>query len=132
MVANQLTKLDSRRRQLRMSLAALSRRSGLSVPTLNRILSGQANPTLETLGTLATALGVELRISKDGVEVKELLSPNGFREFIAKEKASNLVRMVQGTSALESQAVGKTDIKNMVDQTIHELLAGTPRRLWSQ
>ena len=132
MVANQLTKLDLRRRQLKMSLAALSRRSGLSVPTLNRILSGQANPTLETLGTLATSLGVEIRISKDGVEVKELLSPNGFREFVAKEKASHLVRMVQGTSALESQAVGKTDIKNMVNQTIHELLAGTPRRLWSQ
>jgi transcriptional regulator with XRE-family HTH domain len=132
MVANQLTKLDSRRRQLRMSLAALSRRSGLSVPTLNRILSGQANPTLETLATLAAALGVELRVSKDGVKVKELLSPNEFREFVAKEKATNVVRMVQGTSALESQAVGRTDIKNMVNQTIHELLAGTPRKLWSQ
>ena len=115
-----------------MSLAALSRRSGLSVPTLNRILSGQANPTLETLGTLAGALGVEFRISKYGVELKELTSPDGFRKLAAKEKALNVVRMVQGTSALESQAVGETDVKNMVEQTIHELLAGTPRRLWSQ
>lgn len=132
MVANQLRQLESRRRQLGMSLAALAQRSGLSAPTLNRILGGEANPTLETLVTLAKALGVEIRISENGVDLREPTTPARFRKAIAKEKASKVVQMVQGTSALESQAVGQADVKNMVEQTIHELLAGTSRRLWSK
>jgi transcriptional regulator with XRE-family HTH domain len=131
MIVQQLRQLESRRRQLRMSLTALSQRSGLSAPTLNRILSGEANPTLETLMTLAKALGVEIRISENGVELREPISPARFRKATAKQKASKVVQMVQGTSALESQAVGQADVRNMIEQTVHELLAGAPRRLWS-
>ena len=39
--------------------------------------------------------------------------------------------MVQGTSALEGQAVTHADYQAMVESTYHELLAGSNHRLWS-
>jgi len=39
--------------------------------------------------------------------------------------------MVQGTSALESQAVDSETYRQMVRQTMHELMAGSRRRLWN-
>ncbi len=46
-------------------------------------------------------------------------------------KARRLVSLVQGTSGLEGQAVDKKTLEAMVEQTIHELLSGSKRRLWS-
>ena len=43
----------------------------------------------------------------------------------ARKKAEQLVRMVQGTSALEAQGVSARHIGQMVKKTIHELLAGS-------
>ncbi len=39
--------------------------------------------------------------------------------------------MVQGTSALESQAVDAATYQRLIEKSVHELLAGSPRRLWS-
>lgn len=131
MVVNQFKSLESRRRTLRISRAALAARTGLSVPTLNRILAGEGNPTLETLTALSSALGVEFRITNQIVELTELCSANEFRKLMAEQKALRLVRMVQGTAALEAQAVGQAQEKEMVERTVHELLAGPARRLWA-
>jgi hypothetical protein len=49
----------------------------------------------------------------------------------AEAKARLLVSMVQGTSALEAQAVDQETQQEMVEQTVHELLAGSRRALWS-
>jgi len=50
-----------RRVEREISLAELSRRSGLSRPYLSRLEAGQAdNPTVETLGLIAEALGVPM------------------------------------------------------------------------
>ncbi len=131
MLGNQLKNLESRRRALKMSRMALARRAGLSVPTLNRVFAGQANPTIETLFALADALGVEFRIANNLIEPKELTSAHDFRKAVAEKKAKQLVKIVQGTAALESQAVAKSDEDRMVQQTVYELLAGPSRRLWA-
>ncbi len=131
MVGNSLKNLESRRRGLRISRAALAERTGLSVPTLNRILDGEGNPTLETLVALSSALGVEFRITNQIVEFKELCSAREFRKSVAEQKALRLVKLVQGTSALESQAVDKAEENEMVERTVHDLLAGPSRRLWA-
>ncbi len=131
MISSDLKSLESRRRALRMSRIALADRAGLSVPTLDRILSGEGNPTLETLASLAAALGVEFRITNQVVEPSETCSANEFRTYVARQKAIQLVKLVQGTSALEAQAVGEAAEAEMVEQTIHDLLAGSSRRLWA-
>ena len=53
-------KVRSRRRHLSLTLAAVSERSGLSVPYLSQVERDQANPTVTALGAIAHALGVNL------------------------------------------------------------------------
>ena len=53
------------------------------------------------------------------------------RENAAREKAQRLVKLVQGTSALESQSVEPEVVQEMVARTVHELLAGPNRNLWA-
>jgi len=123
--------LSQRRRALRMGFSALSERTGVSIPTLKRIINGQSeNPTLHSLQSIATALGVEIQIN-GRIEVIEQSSAHEFREKAAEEKAEKIVGLVQGTSALEAQAVGPTDLRTMVKQTVHDLMSGPARRLWS-
>jgi transcriptional regulator with XRE-family HTH domain len=43
-----------------VSLAEVARRAGVSRGTLTRLEAGEGNPTVDTLGTLARSLGVEL------------------------------------------------------------------------
>jgi transcriptional regulator with XRE-family HTH domain len=123
--------LEQRRVELGIEFPALASRSGLSVPSLKRLLSGRANPTVKSLGAVASVLGVEVRIA-DSIEVVPTLSPGEVRQQAATEKAERLVRLVQGTSALESQAVEPSVVRDMVAQTVHELLAGPKRRLWAR
>jgi hypothetical protein len=64
-------------------------------------------------------------------ELKSTSDEQAFAERQAEAKAEDIVRMVQGTSALESQAVDADVRRQLVKQTVHELMAGTRRRLWS-
>jgi transcriptional regulator with XRE-family HTH domain len=56
----------------RMSLSELARSTGMSKATLSAIEGGRANPTIETLGTLASALGVPVAALLDAGEAAEL------------------------------------------------------------
>jgi transcriptional regulator with XRE-family HTH domain len=123
--------LSRRRKALRMSFPALSDRTGVSVPALKQIFSGHRdNPTLQTIQAIATALGVEIRINEQ-LEIVDQSTAFDFRKRAAEEKAERLVRLVQGTSALESQAVDPTDLRAMVKQTVYDLMAGPSKRIWA-
>ena len=50
----------------------------------------------------------------------------------ARKKAEELARMVQGTSALESQGVDAATFQWLVERSYHELMAGPRGRLWSE
>lgn len=54
-----------------------------------------------------------------------------YRKQAAREKAVRIAKMVQGTSALEAQAVSSDQYERLIDRSYHELLSGSPRRLWS-
>jgi transcriptional regulator with XRE-family HTH domain len=119
-----LQKLDARRRRLGMSRAALARRAGVSLPTVHRVLTGKEDaPSVTTLNAIAAALGMEVQI----VEVADV---DELREEQAKRKARRLTEQIQGTMGLESQGVGSKQLDRMTKQTVHELLAGSGRRLW--
>ena len=117
--------LDRRRKRLRMPRAVLARRCGVSLPTINRVLSGDwEHASFATLKAIAHSLGMEFALTSN-------TDPQDFAEQQAAEKAAAIARMVQGTSALESQAVDPATYQEIVRQTAHELISGSRRRLWS-
>lgn len=121
-----LQALDTRRRELGMGYAFLAQRSGVSLPTVQRILSGNhATASFANVTAVADALGLRLKFSpRDRVEK--------LRRRQARRKAKRLVRMVQGTSGLEGQAVDPDTVRRLEERTVHELLAGSARRLWGE
>jgi transcriptional regulator with XRE-family HTH domain len=121
-----LKSLDERRRELGLSYELLSKRCGVSRPTVQRILSGHhATASFANVLAIAESLGLGLRLDSK-VDSRDLKREQ------AERKAKKLVAVVQGTSGLEGQAVDEESVESMVEQTTHELLAGSKRKLWSE
>jgi transcriptional regulator with XRE-family HTH domain len=119
------TRLEERRRVLGMTYAVLAKRSGVSMPTVVRILSNQHHTaSIAKVYAIAEALGVTL-------DLNETARPEQLLERQARRKAKQVSAMLQGTSGLEGQALDTAVLDRMTDQTVHELLAGSPRGLWS-
>jgi transcriptional regulator with XRE-family HTH domain len=121
---NLSSRLSDRRRSLGMTFPALAERSGVSEPTAKRILAGGvAEASFEKVAAIAEALGMPL--------TSEPIDADDFREQVAREKARRVARLVQGTSALESQAVDDVQYERLVERSVRELLTGSRRRLWA-
>lgn len=119
-----LSTLRTRKRELGMTFETLSARSGVSVSTLKRMLAPTAaDASMSDTLAVAQALGVTLS--------PRMPSAQAFREAQAHAKARKLVRMVQGTSALENQGVDQQHIQRMVERTVRDLLNGPSRTLWA-
>ena len=122
---NFTTKLDKRRQELGMTFEALSKRSEVPVSTLKAIFKkGVEHATFANVVAIAEALGVDIEFANE-MDSYQLLHQQ------AVKKARELVGMVQGTSGLESQAVGQNQIDMMIQQLVHKLMAGSPRKLWA-
>jgi hypothetical protein len=118
--------LNGRRRRLGMTYGALAKRSSVSLPTVVRILSGHhRHASFANVTAVAAALGFDLTL-KATTPVDEL------RKRQALLKAKGLIAMLQGTSSLDGQALDDETRMRMIRQTAHELLSGSPRRLWSE
>ena len=117
-------RFNQRRQQLGLSCAQLGQRTGLSLRTIQRVLSGkEADPGFATVTLLAKALGVALRLDEEDINTLRLRQ--------ATEKADRLVALVQGTSALEEQGLSATTLQDLRQRTVRDLLAGSNRKLWS-
>jgi transcriptional regulator with XRE-family HTH domain len=120
------TLLDLRRRRLGMTFSSLAKRSGVSMPTVVRILLGREHSgNFANVVAIAEALGL-------GVRFDEKTKIEDLREKQARRKAERLVGLVQGSSGLEGQAVNSRMIRQMVQKTTHELLVGSRRKLWGE
>jgi len=118
-------RLKHRRESLRMSYSIVASRSGVSEPTVKRILGGQvAEASFANVVAIAEALGASFGIEEPDPE--ELCRQQ------ARRKAEQVARLVQGTSALESQAVDQAAYDQLVERSFHQLMAGSRRRLWSE
>ena len=121
-----LAKLDVRRRQLGMSRALLARRARVSTPTVHRILSGkEASPSIATVEALASALGM-------AIQIVETIDADELREQQARNQATRIAKMVQGTMGLESQAVDQKSMDSLTRRNANRLLSGPARRLWEE
>lgn len=117
--------LDQRRQQLGVTLPVLAARSGVSLPTVSRILvGGQQNANLATMLAMARVLGVRLNFEAE-FDIDDLL------ERQARRKAERLVGLVHGSAALEGQGLDEDTRERMVRRTVHELRAGSKRKLWA-
>ena len=124
--------LEHRRARLGMSKADLARRADVSLPTVRRLLAGrEKRARTDIVAALAAALGVEVRLSGSPY-VYECSDASAFRREHALAKAILLARLVQGTMALEAEAVDAEVLKRMEEQNFHALLAGSARRLWGE
>ena len=122
---NFTAKFDKRRQELGMTFEALSKRSEVPVSTLKAIFKkGVEHATFANVVAIAEALGVDIEFANE-MDSYQLLHQQ------AVKKARELVGMVQGTSGLESQAVGQNQIDMMIQQLVHKLMAGSPRKLWA-
>jgi transcriptional regulator with XRE-family HTH domain len=127
-----LTFLDQRRKSLQISRAALARRAGVSLPTVNRILSGQeAAPSITSLHALAAAMGLQVRLGHEPT-VEVMVDAREFRRQQAVAKAKRLVALVQGTMGLEAAAVDRQTAEELLNDNVDALLAGSSRRLWDE
>lgn len=116
--------LETRRQSLGMSRPALASRSCVSLPTVNRILSGRhLRVSFESVVAVATALGVELTAVPSE-------RSDALRRRQAHSKARRLVGIVQGTSALEGQGLRQAELEALVTLTAAELMR-SKSRLWS-
>ena len=118
--------LDNRRKRLGLSCAAVADRAGIGLRTVQRALSGRGvMPELGTMERIAHALGASIALKLHERDIDRM------KEDQAKAKAKRLVALTQGTSGLEAQAVPAKAVARMVKKTTHELLSGSPRKLWA-
>jgi transcriptional regulator with XRE-family HTH domain len=124
MIGFDLRQLNDRRKELGMSFAALAQRSGVPLPTVQKILYGnEKRPDFHKVLAIAAALGITLTMNTTPAQE--------FRRFQAERKAEQLVTMTQATSALEAQAVPEL-VADLTARTVSELLAGSRFELWKE
>ena len=117
-------RLQTRRKMLGIGFQSLASRSGVSIPTVKRIFGGQiAAASFGNIAAIAEALGLSFELGESSVDA--------LCRQQARKKAMQVARLVQGTSALESQAVGKDTYKRIVEKSFREILAGPKRKLWA-
>ncbi|HWL11202.1 MAG TPA: helix-turn-helix domain-containing protein [Planctomicrobium sp.] len=120
-----IQELESRRISLGMSRASLASRSQVSLPTVNRILSGKnQGVSLEKVISIAQALDMSLNANP-------LSEAKALQEREALKKAKRVVRLVQGTSAIEGQGLEDKDLQRMVRKTCQEILS-SKQKLWAR
>jgi transcriptional regulator with XRE-family HTH domain len=119
-----LNDLQQRKQELGLSNAAISRRSGVSISTVERVFAGRGEGvSIGRIQKIAEALEAEVR-SIPTADAGDVLDQR------ARRIAQGIVSSVQGSMGLEAQAVSKSQLRRMVEQTIHELRAGPKRVLW--
>ena len=112
---------------LGMSGAALARQLGMSHAGLRKLESAEASDaiTLASLRKLAAALNCELHYA--------LVPKTSLAQHIenrAQAVASEQLRPIAHSMALEDQAVASAYTQLQIDQTVKALLEGSRRELW--
>lgn len=112
-------------RQLGMTYPVIARRSGISLPTVKRIMGGRyKDAQLASIEAIARAVGMSLHSAVD-------TDADTMRLRQAEKKAEKIARQVQATSALEAQGVDSATLKSIRNKIVHELLTGAKMNLWA-
>ena len=116
--------LRQRRRELRMPISALSDRANTSVSTAKRVLAGDTSVSYSTLCRIAQAMGVSPEFNA--------CPSHSLIQKEAKRKAKLVAKMVQGTSAMEAQAVDKETLDRITQAAEAKLVTCLGSMLWAK
>lgn len=116
--------LDERRRELRMTIPQLARRSGISPATAARVLRGEPTVAIGHICAVADVLGMQ-------VGLRPRASVDSLLRRAAHTKAKRVAALVQATSALEGQGLSRQQFDAMVERTARELQAAGGKTLWA-
>jgi transcriptional regulator with XRE-family HTH domain len=115
------------RETLGMTQKQLAKKVNRSLRSIQQIESGDAKPKISTLFKIADALNTELKIS--------LIPRKNIIEFLnekAREKAEQLVKFTETSSALEIQAPSQEEREVQIDELTREILERRRYSLWNQ
>ncbi len=120
-IHNWLEALDKQRRALKMPLEVLAQRAQVSRATVCRILQERKiSSSLESVLAVARVLGAELEV--------HIQNPETMIEEEVQKRAKKIVRMVQGTMALESQGITDPNHLDQLVETAAKEIRAKPRK----
>jgi len=111
-----IKQIIARKEQLNITIENLAKLSGLGVRTVNRVLANE-DVKLSTIESITNFLGLDFAGN-------EIIPLNTLQQQRAKEKATFMASLVQGTSALEMQGLDNDNINNIISMYEHEFLNG--------
>ena len=118
-----IQKIETRKKQINITIENLAKLSNLGVRTVNRFFAGD-DVKLSTIERITNLLGLDFA-GNEVVPLKELEKQR------AKEKALFMASLVQSTSALEAQGLEKDSLNKIIDKFEKEFLQGQYKnRLW--
>lgn len=117
-----MTDLAKRMTALRMTPAALARRSRLNAAQVAAVLTSPGDTDPTTVAQVHRCLG----LSPSGAR---LVPTRTFRNQAARKKARFIVTMVQGTMGLEAQGLSPADRHRLFLRTYRRLKAN-PADIW--
>ncbi len=119
-----LEKVKVRRKDVGITIDNLSKVSNLGYKTLSRFFAGH-DVKLSTVEKVTEVLGLDFA----GNEVIDLQT---LRDKRAEEKALYIISLVQDTSALEMQGLGKKELNSLIQDTKKQFLTGEYQNtLWA-
>jgi len=120
-----IEQLIIQKKDLGMTNEVIAQRSGVSEPTVVRILSGK-HPSAHFDHVLAISEVLGVRV---GIERRK--NPEHMKLAQAKKKAADIMKLVRGNSALEATETSHEAYRRMESKTVSELMAGPKRMLWA-
>lgn len=115
--------LQTRVKELDISISDLARRSGVSRATVIRILGGKdEHYSVSNLQAILSVLGMTIELAAVPAEQ--------FKDAIATQKAKRLIALTQGNVALESQAIPAASAKKHLEATKAQIVSSS-RKLWA-
>ena len=84
--------LKKTREKMNLTQKELSEASGISIPTIQNIEAGKANPTFEVLKTLGETLGLQLQLEPRQMANKDFLSHLGLPYFLGSADESSITK----------------------------------------
>jgi len=118
-----INKIQTRRKEVGITLENLAQVSHLGYKTLSRFFAGQ-DVKISTLEKVTQVLGLDFAGN-------ELINAKLLKEKRAEEKAKYIVSLVQDTSALEMQGLESDSIQTLIEETKNEFLIGQYKKnLW--
>jgi len=116
-------KVINRKRLLNLTIEQIANLTGLGYRTVARFFSGD-DVKLSTVEKITNLLGLDFA-GNETVSAKKILEKR------AKQKALEIVSLVQDTSSLEEQGLDNKRLKELLEFTKNQYLTENKKFLWA-